>query len=66
MHLRVTINLVPKQIPCSSVDIDFQLSDFILNIYWQSRCHGNSIIRLCLIYIDQSISDKRFAVTESL
>jgi len=66
MHLRVIMNLVLKQIPYSSGVIDFQLSDFIPNIYWQLRCHGNSIIRLCLIYIDQSISNKRFTVSESL
>lgn len=60
------MNRVSKRISCSTAVMDFQLSGFILNIYWQFRCHGNSIIRFCLIYIDQSISNKRFAVTESL
>ena len=66
MQLRVITNIFSKQIPRCSAFIDFQLSDSILNIYWQLRCYGNCIIPLCLIYIDQTISNKRFAVTESL
>jgi hypothetical protein len=50
----------------SAAWIDFQLSDFVQDFYWQMRCYGSSVIRFCLIYTGRSVSNKRFSVTVSL